>query len=668
MPVMTEPDLDAPPDDGAPTRRRPRHRSPRRFSALRRVGAHLGAIAVFTIPAVALWWKAWSGGPSSTIRCSCLDPGQQVWFVAWPAYALLHGHSLFSTTWLWPSHGVNLLSNASSPLVGVVLAPVTWAFGPFVATTVALTLAPGLTAWGCWLACRRMVAWEPACWIAGFVFGYSPFVIDNVDQGHLGLALLVVPPLIVVVLHETLVRQRRSFRWCGISLALLVCAQFLISQEILTLTVMTAVVAVVVGAALAPRRAATAFAFALRSFAVAAGVAGVLLAYPVWFMLTGPQTIKGSIWSGLQVLFVARTFELWTPGAYARHLPSFPPGTGQGPPVTFLGTTVLVTAGVALAVSWRVRAAWLLAVVAVVTTACSWGAFVWLSPTHAIYSKWLPWQWLDTRTVLDNVEAVHFGALADLALVVIIAMAMASARSWSFWPRVPAVVRLLGVLALVAQVAAMVVPIWSTYESPLAVEQVRLPPWFSTAARSVPEGSVVAAYPFPASAALESQPMVWQAADGMRFRLAGGYVKVPGRGAGVIGTGPKESATWTMDALTTAHGVLAQQFTLTPRQVRNLRSALRSWDVSYIVVTDTGAAPVEAAAVFTTVTGAIPVISHRAWTWKLAPTPVPFPDSAATAAATFMSCRSTTTALGTIAAGHPLSQSLNRCIAAGVAT
>jgi hypothetical protein len=167
--------------------------------------------------------------------------------------------------------------------------------------------------------------------------------------------------------------------------------------------------------------------------------------------------------------------------------------------------------------------------------------------------------------------------------------------------------------------------------------------------------------------------MVWQAADGMRFRLAGGYIKIPGHGEGVIGTGPKESATWTMDALTTAHGARARQFTLTTRQVRNLRAALRSWDVSYIVVTDTGAAPVEAAAVFTTVTGTVPAVSHRAWTWHLSRASKSSPDNAATAstaAAAFMSCRSTTAngtanALGTIPSGHPLPQSLNRCIAAG---
>jgi hypothetical protein len=630
------------------------------------VATQLGVIGVFAVPAVALWWHAWSGGPGSTIRCSCLDPGQQVWFVAWPAYALLHGLNPFSTTWLWPSHGVNLLSNASSPLVGIVLAPITWAFGPFVSTTLALTLAPALSAWGCWLACRRFVDWGPACWFAAYLFGYCPFVIDNVDQGHLGLALLVVPPLIVVVLHEILVRRQRSATWCGLALGALVCAQFLISQEILALTAMAAAVGIVTAALLAPRRSAEALSFALRAFGVAVVAAGLTLAYPVWYMLAGPETIRGSIWSGEQVLFVARAYQLWNPGPYAQYLTSFPPGTRQGPPVAFLGIAVLITAGVGLALAWRKRPAWVLAVVAVLATACAWGSGIWLSPGHIDFVKWLPWQWVTNDTILDNVGSVDFSALADVAVAVIIAMGIGAARSWRGWRSAPTVVRMTGVVVLCGVVAAMLLPVWRTYQSPLVVEKVSVPPWFATVARTVPVGSVVTSYPFPASAGLESEPMVWQAADGMRFRLAGGYMKVPGRGQGVLGLGPRGSATWTMDTLTTVSPAAAGRFTLTARDIERLRAALRRWDSSYIVVTDTKAAPVEAAAVFTAVTGRLPVVSHRAWVWNLRRQSTPFPDNARPAAAAFASCRATVSPLGTVPPGRPLPQRLNRCIAGGV--
>jgi hypothetical protein len=629
------------------------------------VARQLGVVVVFTLPAVALWWRAWTGGASSTVRCNCLDPGQQVWFVAWPAYALSHGLNIFFTNWLWSGHGVNLLANASSPLVGFVLAPVTWVFGPFVATTVALTLAPGLSAWGCWLASRRLVDWQPACWVAGFLFGYSPFVIQNIDQGHLGLGLLVFPPLIFVVLHEIVVRRQRSATWCGVALGLLLFLQFMVSQEILTLTVMTAVVGMAVCALLSPRRAAAAFPFALRAFGTAVVVSVATLAAPVSFMLEGPQHIRGSIWAGAQVLFTSVAYGIWNAGHVAVQLASFPAGTGVGPPVQFLGIGVLVAAGVSLALAWRRRAVWVLAIVAVVTTVCSWGSVLYLSPTHVEFGKWLVWQWLTDRPILDNVESVHFVALADLAVAVIVALGIGAARSATLWNRMPGGVRLLGLVALGAVIAAMVVPLWTSYRAPLVVEKVRLPPWYTTAAREVAPRSVIASYPFPASAAAESQPMVWQAADGMRFRLAGGYVKVPGRGNGVIGTGPKGSATWILDTLTLASGPAKTQFTLTGGDIVQLRAALRRWDVSYVVVTDTGPAPVEAAAVFSATTGTVPVVAHRAWVWDLRTRPILSHPDTARAASAFQSCRSSAPTLGRVPSARALPQALNRCAAAG---
>jgi hypothetical protein len=110
--------------------------------ALRTVGFHLLALACFTIPAIVLWWQVWSGHPSSALTCGCGDPAQEVWFMAWPAWAITHLHSLFFSGAVNVPHGANLLSNTSGPLVGVVLAPVTWLFGPVTATNVALTLAP----------------------------------------------------------------------------------------------------------------------------------------------------------------------------------------------------------------------------------------------------------------------------------------------------------------------------------------------------------------------------------------------------------------------------------------------------------------------------------------------------------------------------------------------
>lgn len=626
----------------------------------------LGLIVLFTLPAVVLWWRAWSGGAASTVRCRCVDPAQQVWFIAWPAYALLHGLNVFFSNWLWPSHGVNLLENASSPLIGVVLAPVTWAFGPFVATTLALTLAPGLSAWGCWLACRRLVAWWPACAIAALLFGYSPFVVQNVSQGHLGLALLVFPPLMLVVLHEIFVRRTWSAERCGLTLGLLLVGQFMVSQEVLALTVVSGAAGVAVCVLVARPRLATTYRFALRSLALAALVAALLLAVPVWFMLHGPQHIRGSIFAGATYFFTSTAYGIWEAGRYALQLPGFAAGTTSGPPQQYLGVGVLIGLALSLVLARRRRALWVMVAIAFVATLFSWDNAVWLSPGHGIPVGWLPWQWITRMPLLDNVGALHFVALADLAAAVIIALGIGAARSWQLWARLPAAAALAGVIALCGATAAMLVPLWVSYQAPLAVQKVRLPPWYATAARTIPVGSVVASYPFPSSAALESQPMVWQVADGMHFRLAGGYAKVPSPNDGILDFGPRGSATWVLDSMTTAGPTLKDELTLTAAEVGHLRSALRRWDVSYVVVTNGGALPVEAAGVFTATIGTLPKVSHRAWVWDLRDQPTTSATARVPAAAAFNTCRAAAPALGIVPVGRPLTQAVNRCIVAGI--
>ena len=188
-----------PADPAPPTslrRARPRARSPIGRAA-HAVGFHLGAIALFSLPAVALWWHVWSGHPSSTLTCGCGDPAQQVWFTAWPAWAMAHLHDLFFSGAVNVPHGANLLSNTSGTLVGVVLAPVTWLFGPVTATNVALTLAPGLSAWGCFAAIRPLVTWKPGAIPAGLVYGYSAAIVTSLAFGHVSVTWLVIPPLLV---------------------------------------------------------------------------------------------------------------------------------------------------------------------------------------------------------------------------------------------------------------------------------------------------------------------------------------------------------------------------------------------------------------------------------------------------------------------------------------
>jgi hypothetical protein len=618
-------------------------------TVVRAVARQVGLILAFSVPAIVLWWRVWSGHPGSTVSCPCWDSGQEIWFISWPAYALSHGLSVFFTSWLWTPSGVNLLNNTSAPLTGSLLSPVTWLFGPIISNNVALTLAPGLTAWSCWLACRRFVGWTPAAIFGGLLFGYAPFVVSSVALGHLSIALLVVPPLTVLVLHEILVRQQIRAWAAGLMLGGLVCIQFMISVEVLALMGLAAAIGVAVAMVLSPHRVAAAWPYALRAVAVAAGVAVIVLVWPAWFLLDGPRHIVGAPFQGIRSGGDGHLFNLWNAGNSAAAVPI--PGSSTpiviGPPGDFVGFGVLVLAALALVVACRRRVAWIFAAVALACIVLSWGSTLSLSATHAITATWLPFRILANLPIFRDILPVRFAIFTDLALAILIAVGIDSARQWPGWHRLDAAVTgararrrhsaleatpaahrtgLAFAVAVVGAAALAFIPQWATYQVPIATQPVALPPWFATTGTTLPAGSTVLTYPFPMSATVVSQPMVWQAVDGMRFRLAGGYAKVPGATGHPLTIGPPRSAVRLLSNLTSG-----RTGPPSAAQLQSLRSALTRWGVSWIVVTLDGPLPVQAAAVFTAVTMTAPHLSHDAWVWKLTP-PLPTASFSAQAA------------------------------------
>jgi hypothetical protein len=274
---------------------------------LRRVPGWVLAGVVYAVGGVAMWWQVWSGHPSSTMTCSCGDPSSFVWFLAWPAYAISHGHSLFFSARVHVPGGMNLLDNTSVLALGVVLAPVTWLFGPIAALNVALTAAPvlsGLSAYG--VLRRGLGVGRLAAFAGGLAFGFSPFMLRNEAINHLQATFLPLVPLIFWCCYELAVAQRgKWWRW-GLALGVLVAVQFFVGTEVLTITVLTTVIALVLGVIAAWWHGArnpgdgvlaAKLPFAWRGFGLAVVVGVVLLAYPLWFSMGGPGHINGADWS-----------------------------------------------------------------------------------------------------------------------------------------------------------------------------------------------------------------------------------------------------------------------------------------------------------------------------------------------------------------------------------
>lgn len=591
------------------------------------------AAAVYLGLAVAVWWHVWTGHPTSTMTCACGDPASFVWFLDWPAYAIGHGHSLLFSGRVHVPGGMNLLNNTSVLALGVVLAPVTAIFGPVATLNVALTLAPVLTAISMYGCLRRALGIaRPAAFVAGLMFGFSPFVFRNEAVAHLQVTFLALLPVIFLAAYELVVAQRgRPWRW-GLLLGLSLAVQFFIGLEIFTIAVLT--MAAAIGLALVaglwrPAALTERLPFALRGGLVAALTGVVLLGYPLWYTLRGPQRIKGADWSYATNNGLLRTLlPLAQSPVTALHLPQIGylgPGGTLGAYIGIPALLLLVAAVVFLRRP--------LPFLCLIVTAGS----VWLSlgARNLMIAKggeprWLPLPWHALRylPVLSKITPANFTVPA--LFFVIIAVALVLDRVWALravplgghatgrgsgliagLPR-----RLVAVGGTAVLGVAVVLPFLLSWQFPLTTQSVPEPAWVRQAAPQLPASAVVLFYPFPSS--YQDQALIWQASDGMRFKVVGGRGIVASAGGKAdhgLTPGTPEGI---MSSLTTdysPHAVLRLPPLPGPARLASFRLALRNWGVTDVVMTPGGRDPGYARQWLTAVLAAPPRLEHGAWVW-----------------------------------------------------
>ena len=214
------------------------------------------------------------------------------WLLGYGVYTLGHGADPFFTDLLNAPLGVNLAVNTSITVYTVLLAPITWAFGPSISylTILTLNLAGAAFAWYAFLG-RFVVRHRAAAALAGMFCGFAPGFVSHAN-GHLNWSAGWVAPVLlwwVLKLREPDHRLRN-----GLVLGLLVTVGFSIAAEGLFFTALACGVFLTTWS-LAPstraeaRAALPAVATAL---AVTAVVAGTLLAYPLWMHFAGPADVQ----------------------------------------------------------------------------------------------------------------------------------------------------------------------------------------------------------------------------------------------------------------------------------------------------------------------------------------------------------------------------------------
>src|SRR4051812_35264314 len=163
------------------------------------------------------------------------DPGIFIWSLAWWPHAILHGQNPIATHAIWAPDGVNLAWTTSIPGLALALSPLTLTAGPTVAYNVVAILMPALAAWTAYLLCRRVVGRPWPALVAGYLFGFSTYMLGQ-QLGHVHMTSVFLLPLVPLLVLRYLDDELGNRRF-AVLLGVLLAGQLSLSTEVaLTLT------------------------------------------------------------------------------------------------------------------------------------------------------------------------------------------------------------------------------------------------------------------------------------------------------------------------------------------------------------------------------------------------------------------------------------------------
>jgi hypothetical protein len=483
-------------------------------------------IVVYLLIGVVAFWPVYPG-ISRHLFGSGGDFTLTVWLLDWVPHALAHGLNPFFSNAIYVPTSVNLAQNTLSPLLGVISAPFALVFSPVVSANLLMVLAMPISATAAFVVLRKWQVWGPAAALGGLVYGFSPYMVGQ-SLAHLELFFVPLPPFIALTVASIL-QNRGSPQRLGVQLGLLVVAQYLISPEVLTTVAILTVAALVCIAIRNPANVPKMVRAASRATGIALAVAAVLLAYPVWMGFDGPQHFTGPPFpttnpyhNDLLSLVVPGPFQRVSLGmsSLGSRLASTSGLTEAG---GYIGVPVLILTGM-LALRSRRSPRTQLAVVLLLGA-----ALLSLGPRLAVDGRLthipLPFWLLDRLPLVNGILPTRISLEVDSCLGAVIAFGLddmrrapvgrrsGSARGNSIRRRGSAVFAGVTLAVLVATQ----LPLWP---DPYAGQPaISLP---ATITRAVPSGDPVAlTYPYDTGAT--NEPMFWQAEDGFKFRLLGGY-------------------------------------------------------------------------------------------------------------------------------------------------
>jgi hypothetical protein len=194
-------------------------------------------LAGYLAAGIALTWPR-ATYPARHLLPETRDVSSYVWDLWWTAHQVAHLGNPFFTHYMAAPVGIQLGFDTTMPLAGLIMTPVTLAFGPTVTYCLLTIVLPGLLCYVMYRAARLWLA-APGAIAAGALFGLSSMLAWQ-DWYHLNIALGTLFLPVTLEAAVRLRRQRGPGLRRGVILGLVLGASVLVNQESAVMAVLLA--------------------------------------------------------------------------------------------------------------------------------------------------------------------------------------------------------------------------------------------------------------------------------------------------------------------------------------------------------------------------------------------------------------------------------------------
>jgi hypothetical protein len=387
------------------------------------------ALAPLAYTALALaFWGPWVlDSPGSTIlAANDVDPSAYLWFFSWWPHALGNGLNPFFTEVIFVPDGYNLTWVTSMPGPSLVLTPVTEALGPVATWNLVMFAAPVLSAWAAYALCLHVSGAVLPSLVGGFVFGFSPYMLNQM-RGAPQLALMALMPLVVLVVLKRMDGSLSERRFAVLATAAFT-GQILISTELLATAVTFGALMLAGAYLIVPERRADLRRLALVTagcLVATALIVSPLLAYILFGERTLPEQALQQYPADLLSFVVPGELLALSPERWSGDIPSWATGAA------YVGLPLLVLLA---AFAWtyrRDRVAQLVTLGFAITAVCALGTALHIAGEDTGVP--LPWWPFAELPLLRYAIPLRFPAYAFLAAGLATALWLARRPSPGRW-------------------------------------------------------------------------------------------------------------------------------------------------------------------------------------------------------------------------------------------